>query len=940
MLKEKFKENLRFRFLSIMFVILFVGTITISIVIAVNENKALKNSLATTGESFASYIAKLSKDPLVIKDSIQLDAIVNDVNKDENIAYALIRDDRGTPLTSEYASINYRQSRLNAVLLKLPGDSELQNIIDAIKKNESIIEVSIPIEIGMKIIGTVTVGMSEHKVRQEIVKNIVFVIALNLAMAFVLGAVLFVASKKMIFDPLLEIASASSRLARGNLSTVVNIGTTGEVKVVVDSFNDMVKNLEKVTVSKDYVDNIIASMINMLIVVSPDDKIIRVNDAACSLLGYEEEELIGQPVETIFGGARSREDSWKKSMLADDYIGNIEEVFSKKGGREVAVLLSVSVMRDVDNLTMGTVYVAQDITDYKRAEEALRESEEKYRNILETIEDGYVETNIAGNLSFFNPATCRMLGYSPDELKGMDYRKLMDETAARSLKQVFENVYQTGEAVEHTEYELIRKDGRKVYVESSISLIKDAKGASTGFRGIARDITMRKQAYEALQESEQKLHSIMQGSPIPAFVINKDHKILYWNRALSEVTGLKREDMVGTAGQWRAFYSMERPCMADIIVDEEFTLIPQFYSGKYIKSELLEDAYEAIDFFPNIGKDGKWLRLTAAAIRSSNGGLVGAIETMEDITKRKYAEEQVQQLNAELEHRIEERTAQLTRAYDRLKVEVAERARVEELYKVLAESSLAGVYVVQDNKFRFINSNAASYAGYMREELIDQEAALVVHPEDREMVKRNARAMLNGERISPYEFRIITKHGETRWIMETVASISYDDKPAVLGNSMDITDKKKASLQLLQSEKMASIGQLAAGVAHEINNPTAFVSSNLKTLAEYVDDIVKLINKYRILSADLKKAATVESLREMLSERLTLIEDMEEKTNTDFIVGDIVALIGESREGMGRIGMIVQDLKNFAHPGDEKIKAVNIKNSIESTLNIVWNELK
>ena len=115
-----------------------------------------------------------------------------------------------------------------------------------------------------------------------------------------------------------------------------------------------------------------------------------------------------------------------------------------------------------------------------------------------------------------------------------------------------------------------------------------------------------------------------------------------------------------------------------------------------------------------------------------------------------------------------------------------------ELHKALAEKSIAGVYVVQNGKFRFINANAASYAGYTREEVLDQKASLLVNPEDMEKVKQNAKAMLRGEISSPYEFRIITKQGETRWIMETVTSILHEGRPAILGNSMDITESKQA----------------------------------------------------------------------------------------------------------------------------------------------------
>ena len=124
----------------------------------------------------------------------------------------------------------------------------------------------------------------------------------------------------------------------------------------------------------------------------------------------------------------------------------------------------------------------------------------------------------------------------------------------------------------------------------------------------------------------------------------------------------------------------------------------------------------------------------------------------------------------------------------------------DRLLRTLTEKSLAGIYVVQDGEFRFLNANAASYAGYEVSELIGREAGSFVHPEDREMVKASARAMLRGERNSPYVFRILTKHGETRWIMETVTPLLFECRPALLGNSMNITDRMEAEGRLRESE--------------------------------------------------------------------------------------------------------------------------------------------
>ena len=147
------------------------------------------------------------------------------------------------------------------------------------------------------------------------------------------------------------------------------------------------------------------------------------------------------------------------------------------------------------------------------------------------------------------------------------------------------------------------------------------------------------------KENEQRLYSIIQGSAIPTFVIRKDHKIVYWNRALEILSGISADEVLDTNQHWRAFYKIERPCMADLIVDDTLETVPNWYSGKYRKSKLLEKAYEATDFFPELGDGGRWLRFTAAAIKDSGGNLFGAIETLEDVTEQKIAEEELFKIN-------------------------------------------------------------------------------------------------------------------------------------------------------------------------------------------------------------------------------------------------------------------------------------------------------
>ncbi|MFP3871174.1 MAG: hypothetical protein ACLFVT_09890, partial [Syntrophobacteria bacterium] len=158
---------------------------------------------------------------------------------------------------------------------------------------------------------------------------------------------------------------------------------------------------------------------------------------------------------------------------------------------------------------------------------------------------------------------------------------------------------------------------------------------------------------------------------------------------------------------------------------------------------------------------------------------------------------------------------------------------------------------------------------------------------------------------------------------------------------IDLEDEhRKTQSWLLQSEKMASIGQLAAGVAHEINNPTGFVSSNLKTLLDYQKDIGELTKAYGELVRELNKVAWAEGLPQAIKEKAESISALEQQLDIQYILDDLRDLVDECAEGMRRIKKIVMDLKDFAHPGENELQTVDINNGIESTLNVVWNELK
>jgi len=165
---------------------------------------------------------------------------------------------------------------------------------------------------------------------------------------------------------------------------------------------------------------------------------------------------------------------------------------------------------------------------------------------------------------------------------------------------------------------------------------------------LTKEIVERKWAEEAVKKSEEKLKNILHGSPIPTFVIDNSHRVIYWNRAMEEYSGIKAKKIIRTDKHWKAFYDEKRPCMADLLVDGKIDDIAQWYLGKYKASNLIGGAYEAVDYFPHLSKNGKWLHFTAAPIKDSKGRLIGAVETMQDITETKHAEGQIKSLSRQI----------------------------------------------------------------------------------------------------------------------------------------------------------------------------------------------------------------------------------------------------------------------------------------------------
>jgi diguanylate cyclase (GGDEF)-like protein len=182
------------------------------------------------------------------------------------------------------------------------------------------------------------------------------------------------------------------------------------------------------------------------------------------------------------------------------------------------------------------------------------------------------------------------------------------------------------------------KDGRWLYFTAAP--IRNAAGEIIGAIETLQDVTERRRAEAALRDSEAYLAQIVDGSSVAMLVIDAAHRVTHWNRACEVTTGTLAKDVIGTQDQWKAFYASSRPIMADLVLDDaNESTVDRLYHGRYRPSLLIRGGYEAEDFFPHFGDRGRWLFFTAAPLRNAAGEVIGAIETLQDVSERRRAEE-------------------------------------------------------------------------------------------------------------------------------------------------------------------------------------------------------------------------------------------------------------------------------------------------------------
>lgn len=408
--------------------------------------------------------------------------------------------------------------------------------------------------------------------------------------------------------------------------------------------------------------------------------LLAVNETLLARYGYPAGELIGQPV-LVLHVETDREDLRK--LIASLAVSQ-ERQFKRRwfhlqrnGSAFPVEIFSQPVIYSGQ---AARLVVVRDIADQVRAEDEVLSQRHFRETLLEALPMPVFYKDREGRYLGMNEAFLAMFGKDRTHFVGKSAWDIAPPELAARYQEADDALYATPDRIQVYSAKISSDISGMRDVVFTKAVFRDGRGEIGGLIGTVLDVTERNASERALRESQAELSQILENSPLPIFVIDAEHRVVVWNPACERTFGPLATEMLGSRRQWAAFYPSERPVMADIVLEGGRELdVERYYTGRYRRSVFNPEAFEAEDFFPNMGAGGRWLFFTASPLRDSTGKVVGAIETLLDITERKKAEQQAQELNERLEARVTQRTADLGKANEELRLAMKQLVQTEKL---------------------------------------------------------------------------------------------------------------------------------------------------------------------------------------------------------------------------------------------------------------------
>lgn len=639
------------------------------------------------------------------------------------------------------------------------------------------------------------------------------------------------------------------------------------------------------------------SAANSIAIADRIGNILWVNRAFTTLTGYTFAEVVGQNPRLLNSGKQSSQfyaDLWATISTGNVWQGEL--VNKRKDGSCFDEEMTITPVRGTNGEVENFIAIQQDVSERKRSEKILRESEARFHSLFVNMPEGFACCQMVfdGNrpIDFIylevNPAFERLTGLKNVCGKRVGEVVLGILKTNPELLEIYGRVSSTGKPERFESYL------SPLGIWFSISAYSQQAGH---FIAIFDNITERKQIERALARERDLLQTLMNNLPDHIYFKDASSRFIRINSAQARHLGLERpEDAIGKSDA--DFFSVGEA--GQKLVDERRMLA----TGTPILG-LVEKSDTA--------NETKWVSSTKVPVYGMDGEVAGLVGISHDITKRKQAEEELQRKTAFLE-------AQLNSSIDGILV-VDEKGR-----KVLQNQRMTDLHKIPQGIVNDLDNEKllawVTQATKNPEQFLAKVRYLHTHPDE---TSQDEIELKDGTILDRYSAPMKGQGGQCFGRIWTFRDIT-ERKQAEL-------ERQRMEVQLRQSQKLESIGQLAAGIAHEINTPTQYVGDNTRFVKDSFAAIIKVLKSHEeLLAAAEGKTVTPELLarnREILA-----------ACDLDYIYMQIPSALEETLEGVGRVSKIVQAMKEFSHPGGKEKSPADLNRAIESTATVARNEWK
>ena len=774
-------------------------------------------------------------------------------------------------------------------------------------------------------------------------------------------------------------------------------GTVKKVTFMKD-ITDQKLAEEQLVNSKEQLNRIFSKAPVGICITTEDQRFEEVNDKYCEIYGYKKEELVGEPFTKVVLQEQLKywQDKHDKFVVGEDQTRGEFNVVTK-AGKQLTILADSALIYGLDGLPRKVTFVT-DITERKSIESRLKDSEEKLYSIFEKAPIGICITDENRCFESVNPQYLKIYGYKDKELIGQPFTKVVQKSETKFWEDKHDNFLQGADET-RGEFIVVRKDGRKLTILADSALIFNAEGRPRKVTFVT-DITEKKKNEIKLRQSEQKLNSIYQKAPVGICITKEDATFESVNQHYCKIYGYSEEELIG----------------------QSFTLVvpkgkEKYWIEKHDKFLLGED--ETRGEFNVVTKAGKELTILAdSALITGDDGVSRKVTFVLDITERKMVEGRLN--------------------------------RNQQQLKSILDTAPVGICITNtEGKFISVNPAYCDIYGYQEAELLGKPFTQVVKPEQNDFWMEKHHKFLEGADETKGEFQVLNKAGneltifadsallftaegepqKATFVLDISAQKAYEAKileanenfkktneelqktlDELTATRLDLDERKafEAKLreknealestlkelkstqnQLMVSEKMAALGQLIAGVAHEVNTPISAVKASvrnmIRTLPSAIQQLPNLLQKidqgmmplfmqlvsksidskislttreerkFRKEITSVFESAGIDNAEELASNlvEIRIVEDLDQylpifQHELAIEIMQMVYMMGQLRVNMSNIDLasdktakVVSSLKNYAHvQSTDELIMKSLEKSVDDILTLLNNLLK